>query len=314
MKRKVLVTGGAGFIGRALTKKLIECECDVTIVDDLSTGSAKLLDEKLRGTLIIDDCASEKMLAKVSYGLFDVIFHLAALPRVGFSIDNLAVSTEANVMKTVRLIEALKRSDTRFVFASSSSVNGCVDERDLPIGTDRSKKLQASPYAAQKAFCEDAIKLGASLHGIDAVSVRLFNVYGPGQLPGAVYSTVIPRWFEAALSRAPLLLEGDGEQSRDFTYIDDAVAGMIAIGFSRKVMFGDVYNVASGRAAKINDVLSWFTSKFSDIEVARTSPRRGDVRHTLADISATISDVAYEPTTMIEMGLEKTLEWWKNRK
>jgi len=191
---KIMVTGGAGFIGSNLVNRSIKEGLNVKIVDDLSNGNKHFLSTTALNNLMVSDFASDEVLSEIRYGGYDAVIHLAAVPRVSYSVEHPLETNDTNVSKTLRLMEACRGNVRRFVFASSSSVYG--DSKSLPTSEDDDKRPN-SPYALQKSIIEDYLKLYHKLYGLDSASLRFFNVFGPNQLGDSPYSTAISAWLTA---------------------------------------------------------------------------------------------------------------------
>lgn len=307
---KMLVTGGCGFIGSNLTQKLLEEGHRVTIVDNLSSARDDF-DEFIKqndDVELVPLCfASDYILDRIKNKEFDIVFHNAAIPRVSFSVENPHLTTEANVTKTVKLMESCVGNIDRFVFASSSSVYGGADILPTPNSHPKDPK---SPYAWQKSSVEDIIKIFCNLYEFDAVCLRYFNVFGPGQFGGSAYATAISAWCNAIKNNLPLRSDGTGEQTRDMCYVDNVVQANLKAAFSDSSFSGECVNVACGDRVSNNDILAFLKSRFENIEVKNAPSRPGDVMHTQADISKTQDLIGYEPEVKFWDGLEKTLAWW----
>ena len=337
--KRVLVTGGCGFIGSNLVHELVAQGCDVEVVDDLSNGHMEFLvdrDSKLQGRhpgpirmvpinilpiyqeristlaatdiLVINgDFAHDIMLARVREGFYDVIFHLAANPRVAYSVLKPTETTEQNILKTVGLFEVAAKSNTRVIFSSSASVYG--DAEELPT-TESAPKSQNSPYGLQKFVGEKFAELFARLYDLDIVSLRYFNVYGPCQYGDSAYSTAICAWCDKVKEGEPLRSDGDGTQSRDLVYVGDVVkANMLAA--ARKERFtGEAYNVASGEVYTNNEILEKFLHRFPSIDTTSTPWRPGDVMHTQASTHAAQNALGFVADTSLDEGLGLTWKWW----
>ena len=306
MKKRALVTGGAGFIGSNLVYRLVKEGWDVTVVDDLSNGYKHFLENYDVKKLWV--CfASEKVLNLVKQGKFDVIFHQAAVPRVSYSVEHPFKTTDSNINKTVKLLDACRSNIKRFVFASSSSVYGGAD--DLPTPTSYQKDPK-SPYALQKSVGEDFIKLFCNLYDMDAVCLRYFNVFGPNQYGDSPYSTAVSSWCNATKNNLPLRSDGTGEQSRDMCYVDNVVEANLLAANSTKKFIGECYNVACGDRTTNNQILEYFKKQFPHVEIKNAPWRPGDVMHTQADISRTEEALGYKPLVRFWDGLKKTITWW----
>lgn len=333
---RALVTGGCGFIGSNLCHKLMELGWKVDVVDDMSAGNLENLFSpsfKVRtilgpllssyeregefyrddSTLLVveSDMENPGILSRISRGYYDVVFHLAANPRVGYSVEHPAQTTDINCTRSLSLIEAVIKSTchTRFVFSSTCAVYGDVDEYSLPT-SEQELKAPLSPYGLQKSFVEDYISMASDLHGLDGVSLRYFNVYGPRQDSDSAYATAITSWCSKVKSGQPLRSDGDGKQTRDLVYVDDVVNANILAATSKKKLSGRCYNVGSGVSISNNTILELFKKKFGTIEVIHAPARPGDVKHTLANIKRANSELGYEPETQFEEGLNLTWKWW----
>tara|TARA_R110001599_G_scaffold342664_3_gene564714 strand:+ start:319 stop:1320 length:1002 start_codon:yes stop_codon:yes gene_type:complete len=330
--KKALVTGGCGFIGSNLTKELVKQGWQVDIVDDMSNGHLELLEGlkirtlmngsfysayKMQGLqrtqdevlMIQDDFASDGILNGVHQGVYDVIFHQAAIPRVSYSIEQPFHSTDTNISKTVRLFEAARDKVDRIVWASSSSVYGGADI--LPTSESEPKNPK-SPYAWQKSAIEDFARLCWDLYKLDIVCLRYFNVFGPGQYGDSPYSTAVSAWCHAIKNGLECRSDGDGEQSRDMCYIDNVVYANIKAANNSFSFGGKCYNVACGDRVTNNEILEHLKDKFGDKVKVKIAPERlGDVKHTQADISSAQLDIGYEVQKRFWPGLEETIKWWE---
>lgn len=309
---KVLILGSAGFIGSNLTKRLLEQEgCVVDAVDDLSNGHMEFINpliEKynIQIKFFEMDFTDEVILSKIRNKEYDVIYHQAAIPRVGYSVDHPSITTDTNINKTVKLLEAARGNIRRFVFASSSSVYGGAE--NLP--TLETEPLNpVSPYALQKKVIEDFGKMFYKLYDLDVVCLRYFNVFGPNQYGDSPYSTAVSAWCHAVKNGLPLRSDGDGEQTRDLCYIDNVIDANILVANCEKRFKGQVFNVACGERTSNNQILEYFKKKFKNIEIVNAPRRKGDVKHTLADITS-IVELGYKPSVKFWKGLEKTTKWW----
>lgn len=330
--KKALVTGGCGFIGSSLTKKLVDLGWQVDVVDNMSNGNLDLLKEvntrilmcssfytafKMQDIqrpqnlvlVIQDDFADDNVLNPVFQGEYDVIFHQAALPRVSYSVENPYYTTVENISKTIRLFEAARESCSRIVFASSSSIYG--DTKSLPTKEDSPSNCQ-SPYAWQKLSIENYAKLAHEIYGQDIVCLRYFNVFGPGQYGDSPYSTAVSAWCHAIANNQECRSDGDGKQSRDMVYIDNIVHANILAANSKKKFKGEVYNIGTGQSVTNNEILAALKERFGDkVKIKHAPERKGDVKHTLASYQKAHKDFGYEPLVYFWEGLERTYEWWK---
>jgi UDP-glucose 4-epimerase len=329
--KTALVTGGCGFIGSNLVKKLVSLGWQVDVVDDMSNGHLDLLtglDFKVlmngsfytaynmqsserpqdRVLIIQDDFADDNVLNAIYQGKYDVIFHQAAVPRVSYSVDYPAHSANVNIDKTVQLFEAARGSVDRIVWASSSSVYGGA--ANLPTRETEQKKYN-SPYAWQKGAIEDFAKMCWDLYKLDIVCLRYFNVFGPGQYGDSPYSTAVSAWCHAIKHGEECRSDGDGEQTRDMCYIDNIVHANILAANSINKFRGEAYNIACRRKVSNNEILENLKERFGErVKIKHAPERVGDVKHTLADITKANRDFGYEPLVHFWEGLEKTYKWW----
>ena len=327
---RVLVTGGAGFIGSNLAKKLVANGHTVDVVDNMSNGSLENLEGLNFKTFIGDlvniyenqveqrptdqvwvienDFASDAVLARIQQKMYDVVFHQAAVPRVSYSVENPVETTEENLMKSVRLLTACLGNVRRVVAASSSSVYGGADIMPTPELTPKNPK---SPYALQKSCLEDFAVLFSGLYDLDVVLLRYFNVFGPGQLGDSPYSTAVSAWCNSIADNRPLRSDGDGSQSRDMCYVDNVVDANVLAAFAEKRFSGESYNVCCGERTTNRQILEFLRDRYPGVTIVDAPWRAGDVMHTLGDYSAAQRDFGYVPKVTFWDGLEKTLKWWK---
>jgi nucleoside-diphosphate-sugar epimerase len=308
---RVLVTGGAGFIGSNLTEALLRMGHRVRVLDDFSTGKRENLDfgevypflEILEGDLR-DLIVCRKALEGIEY-----VFHQAALPSVQRSVEDPLTSNTVNAGGTVNVLVTAKDAGVkRVIYASSSSVYG-----DTPALPKKEEMVPnpLSPYALQKHIGEEYGRLFSKLYGLETISLRYFNIFGPKQDPNSIYSAVIPRFIEALVAGRPPVIFGDGEQSRDFTYIDNVVhANLLAM--AAEHTHGEAVNVACGRRVSLNQLLKILQDIIgSHVSPFYEEPRKGDVRHSLADIQRVKTVLNYDPKVRIEEGLRKTVDFFK---
>lgn len=304
MSKKVLVTGCAGFIGSNLVAKCIEKGWAVHGVDDLSSGRRQFVPSDMH--FMHDDFASKTILKKVESGEFDYVIHLAAVPRVSYSVEHPIETHETNVEKTLRLVDKCSGRVKRFVFASSSSVYGGADILPTP---DTHPKDPKSPYALQKSIIEDYLKLYYKLYGLDSVSLRFFNVFGPNQLGNSPYSTAVSAWLNAIMKNESMRSDGDGSQSRDMCYVDNVVDACVRSVECTGELSASVLNVACGDRTSNADILKYLKKKFPSARSHEAPWRAGDVMHTQADITRTTEVLGYTPLVRFWEGLDKTIEW-----
>lgn len=304
-----VVTGGAGFIGSNIVEALLRRGDRVRILDNFSTGSRENL-VGLDVEVVPGDLRDAAICQRVVRGS-DGVFHQAALRSVPRSVDDPSSTNDVNVNGTLTLLVACRDAGIRrLVYASSSSAYG--DDPTLPkVETLPANPI--SPYAVSKLAAEHYCRTFARLYGLETVSLRYFNVFGKRQNPESKYSAVIPRFLELALRGEPLEIHGDGEQSRDFTHIDNVVQAnlkaMDAPGVS-----GEVFNIACGARFTLLDIagaIERFLGR--PLERRHVAPRPGDVRHTLADIGKARARLGYEPTVDFESGMRQTCEYFVAR-
>jgi nucleoside-diphosphate-sugar epimerase len=302
-----LVTGGAGFIGGAIARALIARGSTVTVIDNL-IGSAP--DRVPTGARFIEgDIRDLQTVTEAARGA-DVVFHQAALRSVPQSVDDPVLTTECNVVGTMNVLIAAQRQGAgRVVYASSSSAYG--DEAATPQQED-ARPNPISPYAASKLAGEHYCRVWTKVHGLPTVSLRYFNVFGPGQNPESKYAAVFPLFIRALLRGEAPVVHWDGEQSRDFTFIDDVVAANLAAvtvdGDRLREMGGAVVNIAGGGPRSINEILRSVADAVGTwIEPERTPRRAGDIRSSHADIARARELLGWEPTTTFEDAVARTV-------
>ena len=306
----VLVTGGAGFIGSNLAGELIRRGAKVRLLDNFVTGFRENLEE-IEGDFdfIETDIADKEAVAKTVDGV-EVVFHEAALPSVPRSVADPVETHEACVNGTFNLLLAARDAGVRrVVYAASSSAYG--DQPTLPkVETMRPEPL--SPYAAAKLVGEHYCRVFAQVYGLETFSLRYFNVFGPRQNPSSQYSGVISRFIDAFMKGDRPVIYGDGEQSRDFTYIANVVDANIKAMEAREGS-GEVMNVANGEKVsllELVEVMKKVTGR-ADVEVDFQPERKGDVKHSQADNRRAVEWLGYEKVIGLEDGIRKTLDWWK---
>lgn len=306
----VVVTGGAGFIGSHIAAALSASGARVRVLDDLSTGHRENLDE-IGGDIdfIQGSVADEELLKKALDGA-EVIFHEAAIPSVPRSVEAPKQTHVASVDGTFSLLLAAREAKVRrVVYAASSSAYG--DQPTLPK-SEQMLPDPLSPYAVAKLVGEYYCQVFTRVYGLETVSLRYFNVFGPRQDPGSQYSGVVSRFISALLGNERPVIYGDGEQSRDFTYIENVVAANLSAA-SAAGAAGKVINVANGERVTLNDLLDelkQLTGKL-DVTAEYLQPRVGDVRHSLADNSMARELLGYESKVGLREGLQRTIDWWK---
>ena len=287
-----LITGGAGFIGTNLAERLVADGQRVIVVDDLSAGKAERLPKEVEFHKL-DICETEA-LTKVMEGA-DVVVHLAALPRVQFSIEHPFEAQHANIDGTLSVLESMRAAKVkRIVYAASSSAYGDQDVMPLKETLPAQPK---SPYGLHKYVGELMLKLWHDLHGIEAISLRFFNVYGPHLDPNGAYALVIGRFLKQRQDGGAMTITGDGEQTRDFTHVFDTVDAIVRASQSDAVGSGEVFNVGAGRNVSINKIAELIGGPVEYV------PARVEPKHTLADSSAIHAALDWKPTITIEEGI-----------
>jgi len=309
--KRAIVTGGAGFIGSHLSDELAERGYQVTILDDISTGKQSNI-EALRNRSNIDfvqgsitDLPRLQKLFKGSY----YVFHQAALARVPFSVSDPLSANEVNITGTLKvLIAARDNGVEKVVFASSSSVYG-----DAPVLPQREDVIPSplSPYALTKLAGEYYCTIFKQLYGLSTVCLRYFNVYGTRQDPHSQYAMVIPAFIDRIARHQPPIIFGDGEQSRDFTYVDNVIEANLIAARAKKTA-GEVLNIACGQAITVNEIIDMINDLLGkNIKPIYTDPRPGDVRHSLADITLAKKLLGFKPKVPFKQGLELAINWYR---
>jgi UDP-glucose 4-epimerase len=312
MSSLCLVTGGAGFIGSSIVRALLARGDRVRVIDNFFSGKRENLAEVAADVDLQEgDVRDEAALAKALQGV-EIVFHEAAIPSVPRSIADPITSHDANATATLKVLHGAKKAGVRrVVYAASSSAYG--DTPTLPkIETMTPAPL--SPYAAQKLAGEHYMSVFATAYGLETVSLRYFNVFGPRQDPKSEYAAVIPRFVTAALAGQGVTIYGDGTQSRDFCFIDNTVAAnLLAASAPADKASGRVVNVACGLATTLNDVVGLLGDILGKkIDVKYEPGRVGDVKHSLADISEARARIGYEPSVSFLDGLKRTVQWYKD--
>ncbi len=313
-KTTILVTGCAGFIGSSFVRA---CKGDkglhVVGIDDFSTGRRDAVDKVIdfyEGS-IADLALLEKIFKKHKPAY---VFHFAAVPRVSYSVEHPRETTEVNVVGTVTLLEAAaKHKVKRLIYSSSSSVYGGA--KKLPTKESENAPDPKSPYAAQKYTGELFCKVFSEIYGLDTVSLRYFNVFGPGQYGDSAYATVLSSWLESLYGKKKNpFIEGDGLQSRDFCYVDNVVKANLLAMHAKKDFKGTALNIAHGERATLREVKKLIEQYSGKKLVLQQRPSRvGDVRHSLADTKLARKLLGYKPDVSFEEGLARTVAWMEQR-
>jgi len=303
---KVVVTGGAGFIGSNLAEELLK-KYEVTVIDNLSTGRIENLKSIIKDIEFIKGSINDQNLLKDALSGSDTVFHQAAIPSVQRSIDNPIASNEANIDGTLKVLVAARDCNVRkVVYASSSSAYG--NTPTLPKKEDM-KPMPRSPYAVSKLAGEYYCRIFSEVYGLKTACLRYFNVYGPRQNPNSQYAAVIPRFITKILAHEPPTIYGDGEQTRDFTFVRDVVkANVLAMQSDAE----GVFNIACGRRICLNELANQIML-ISGIKIdpIYDTVRAGDVRDSLADISVAKKMMGYAPDYNMDLGLRETIKWFQ---
>ena len=302
---KTVVTGGAGFIGSSIADRLVNVGCKVTVIDDLSTGHITNITHLLQNKQLqfIEGSITDRQLLQRAFYGSEVVFHQAAVPSVPRSISDPLTAHQVNATGTINVLCAAKDEGVRkVIYASSSSVYG-----DLPSLPKResAKVKPLSPYAVSKLTGEYYCGVFNQIYGLATACLRYFNVYGPRQDPKSEYAAVIPRFISAIKSDKAPIIYGDGDQTRDFTFVEDVVSANILAATSDAT---GVFNIGSGQSISITDLaylIAGLTGK-SYIKPIYEKARRGDIKHSLADISKARS-FGYEPCFNLEQGIRTTI-------
>lgn len=308
---RVLVTGGAGFIGSHLVDRLIAEDLEVIVLDNLQggkLGNIRQHNDKKNFRFVHDDIRNFNLVKDLIKDV-DAVFHKAAIVSVPQSIEDPALVNDVNVNGTLNLLKASLDSNVkRFIYASSCAVHG--NAVNLPI-KENSELEPLSPYGVSKLAAESYVKVFYKAFGLETVCLRYFNVYGSRQVQGP-YSGVITQFIDCLAKNLPLVIFGDGEQTRDFVHVGDVVeANMLALKNGK--IIGETYNIATGVATTINQlakILMEITNK-TELRLVRAEPRKGDIKHSVADISKARRELRYKPRISLEEGLKdlaKSLE------
>jgi nucleoside-diphosphate-sugar epimerase len=305
-----LVTGGAGFIGSHIVRRLLVDGRGVRVLDDLSTGRMRNIADVARDIEFIEGDIRDAALVQRGMQGVDVVFHLAARASVPRSVEQPMQTHEANVTGTLTLLIAARDAGVRrFVYSASSSAYG--DTPTLPKVED-ARPLPLSPYAVSKLAAEHYCAAFAHCYRMQTVSLRYFNVFGPRQDPASQYAAVIPAFVTHMLAGRPPVVYGDGEQTRDFCYIDNVVqANLLAA--AAPAVHGETVNIACGERVSLNQVIARINVLLGTRVRSQYEPSRpGDVKHSLADISAARRLIGYEPKIMFAEGLQRSIAWYRD--
>jgi UDP-N-acetylglucosamine/UDP-N-acetyl-alpha-D-glucosaminouronate 4-epimerase len=304
---RALVTGGGGFIGSHIVARLLREGHEVRVLDNFATGRRENLADVDGDVEIVEGDIQSYERAHTAVRGCEVVFHQAALPSVPRSVQDPLTSNASNVIGTLNVLLAARDSDVRrVVFASSSSIYGA--NRELPKREDQAA-LPISPYAVAKQAGESYCRAFSEVYGLATVSLRYFNVFGPRQDPRSEYAAVVPKFITALLAGHAPTVHGDGEQTRDFTYVDNVVQANLLAADADGVA-GRVYNVATGRRVSLNELVQRLRELIgSDLEADHGPARPGDVRDSLADVTRAEQELGYRPEVEFEEGLQRTLDF-----
>jgi UDP-glucose 4-epimerase len=308
---RALVTGGAGFIGSNLVRELLARGSEVRVFDDLSTGRRENLADVAGDIEVVEsDLREPEAVARAMDGVSRV-FHQGAVPSVFRSVKDPLTSHEANATGTLNVLVAARDAGVeRVVYASSSSVYG--DAEELPM-SETLPTRPISPYGVSKLAGERYCGAFAATYGMATVALRYFNVFGPWQNPASEYAAVVPRFITATLRGEPVVIFGDGEQSRDFTFVGDVVAANLLAGEAGKEAWGGVFNIAYNDRHSVNQLLETIqrVSGTGPVDAVREPPRPGDIRDSQADITQARQVLGYAPHWSFDEGLRLTVDWFR---
>lgn len=306
--KKIVITGGAGFIGSNIARKLAK-DNQITILDNFTTGRRKNIDDLVANgvSLIKDDIRNISALKRIFKGA-DYVFHQAAIASVPLSIQDPVLANEVNLTGTLNVLVAARDNNVGgVVFASSCAVYG-DDPTPKKVETIIPKPL--SPYAVTKVIGEHYCRVFHEIYGLSAVSLRYFNVYGPYQDPKSDYAAAIPKFIERFQHGKPPTIYGDGRQTRDFVFVEDVVAANI-LAAEKKNIDGQIINIASGKDTTINAIVTKLIKLFkSGVKPVYEEERKGEIKYSLADITKAGKLLGYAPKFNLESGLKKTVEYF----
>ncbi|MEI8257179.1 MAG: SDR family oxidoreductase [Deltaproteobacteria bacterium] len=305
---RVLVTGGAGFIGGHLVDALVAEGADVRVLDNFSTGRRSNIEHNLAKIELLEgDVRDVETCAKAVDGI-ELIFHEAAVPSVARSVEDPVTSNEVNVGGTVKLLDAARKAGVkRVVYAASSSAYG---ETEVLPKVETMTPAPVSPYAISKLAAELYMTTFGRLYGIKTCSLRYFNVFGPRQDPKSHYAAVIPKFVTSLLGGTAPVIYGDGEQTRDFCFIENVVSANLLA--AKADVNGEVVNIACGERVSLRQLVQFVNTELgTDILPEHAEARRGDIRHSLADIRAAQKLLGYQVKYDLRAGLRKTIDYYR---
>ncbi|RYZ44112.1 MAG: NAD-dependent epimerase/dehydratase family protein [Myxococcaceae bacterium] len=312
MTRCVLVTGGAGFIGSHVVEALLREGREVVVLDDLSTGRMDNLPAREPHLEILVGSILDPELCAKGMRHCEAVVHLAALNSVQRSLHDPRSVVDVNVLGSLNVLEAARAAGvSRVVYASSSSVYGA--SLTLPKREDQ-PMAAGSPYAATKAALEQLAQAWTRGFGLPTVGLRFFNVFGPRQRPHSPYAAVVPRFIEANLRGGECIIHGDGEQTRDFSYVENVVEANLRALVAGEACFGNVYNIAAGGRISVQALHEAIATLLKRNQPPRYEPwRRGDTRHSQADGTAAARDLGWTPSVTFGQGIRRTVAWYAER-
>ncbi|UCC97218.1 MAG: SDR family oxidoreductase [Phycisphaerales bacterium] len=307
--QKFLVTGGAGFIGSNICRKLVSQGCFVRVLDNLLTGKKSNLADVIEKIEFVEADMGDSEVAQSAVRDIDIVLHHGALPSVPRSVDDPALTHTHCVDATFALLLAARDAGVkRFVYAASSSAYG-----DAPTSpkVETMSPNPLSPYAVGKLVGEYYCSVFSQVFGLETISLRYFNVFGPYQDPSSQYAAAIPAFVTAILRDQPPTIYGDGEQSRDFTYIENVVEANLLAACAKQTR-GEVTNIACGQAVTVNAIIDMINAALGkSVKPIYAPARPGDVKHSLADITAAQNLIDFKPTVSFREGLQLAIDWYR---
>lgn len=310
MRRQFLVTGGAGFIGSNIVDRLVELGHDVRVLDDFSSGHRRNLAHLADRIELVEGTITDPAVCRAACNGVEVVLHQAAVPSVPRSMEDPVTSHQANVDGVFNMLMAARDARVRrFVFAASSAAYGETPE--LPK-REHMPVCPISPYGANKAIGEVYCYAFYKSFGLQTVSLRYFNVFGPRQDPNSQYAAAIPAFLSRMLKGERPVVFGDGEQSRDFSHVDNIIEANLKAAEARET-HGEVLNIACGAAVTVNQVLAQMNELLgTDIKPKYEPERPGDIKHSMADISLARQVIGYQPVVQFREGLRRAFQWYKD--
>lgn len=309
-REKVLVTGGAGFIGSHLVEELVAQGAEVVVLDNFSTGKRENLSRVAPSIRLIEGSVADPGQVEEAAQGVNCIFHLAAIPSVQQCIAQPIETAHVNFEGSVRVIEAAKRNQARIIFSSSSAVYGDSDE---PSVQEDQRPKPLSPYAVQKLATEHMIRVNHSMFGLEGFCLRYFNVYGSRQDPQSEYAAVVPKFVTRALEGRDLVIFGDGEQTRDFVHVSDIVrANLLAM--KAADADGAALNIGSGESLTVTALAKTvLQATSSDSKIDYQPERLGDIKHSTAIVDRARERIGFQSSVSLLAGLQNTIQYWQSR-